>query len=82
MPLADHKPDEKKFPGPPCSMASLLANLDDEDRDWLLNELSRDRHDREYMTHADIATTLRNAGHPLSRFQVMWHRNRNCRCAA
>lgn len=62
--------------GPPCSMATLLANLDDDDRQTLEAWLADPT-----MQHARIARALQASGHDIKQLTVNRHRNGDCRCA-
>jgi hypothetical protein len=56
-------------------MATLLQILDDDDRAELQGWLEAPD-----ISHKDISASLGRAGISRSPYQVMWHRNRNCRC--
>ena len=78
MALADHHPGKARHnSGPPCGMAVILENLDEHDAAELASWL-----DDKTLGHYAIAGALANAGHFVSRQQVAWHRNGNCKCAA
>jgi hypothetical protein len=78
MALADHKPGAvKSNHGPQCGMAVIIANLDEHDAGELQSWL-----DDKCLGHYQIATALKNAGHPISRQQVSWHRRGECKCQA
>lgn len=75
MTLADHKPATRRKPGPPCHLAEVLAQLNDEDRALLQSWLDDRRN-----SHKAIAVSLTDFGYPTTRFKVSWHRNQECRC--
>lgn len=60
--------------GPRCGLGVLLQNLDDIDRQALLNALESD------MFSTDIAEALRDEGHLIRHDAVQRHRRRSCAC--
>ena len=76
MALTDHDPRKVKAnSGPPCGMAVILGNLDEHDAAELQSWL-----DDASLGHHQIATSLKAAGHYISRQQVSWHRRGECKC--
>lgn len=76
MTLAEHKPATRGKPGLPCHIATVLSQLNDEDRALLQSWLD----DRTKHGHGAIARSLTEYGYPTTRFKVSWHRNQECRC--
>jgi hypothetical protein len=78
MSLADAAelvPQSRK--GPDCSVATLLDQLEDDDRDNLLSWLALKPA---FMAHSRISRILRTAGYTISAGTIGRHRKGECAC--
>jgi len=64
--------------GAPCSVGTLLATLDTEERDALLLMLGNP--EKPGWTAGDIYDAVTAEGHWIGRQQINRHRGRRCRC--
>lgn len=69
--LANEVPVRK---GPPCSVSTLLRQLDADDRAAVQAALDGPQ------SHAHIARTLRKHGHPIGDNTIQRHRRAECAC--
>ena len=67
-------------PGKPCSVATLLAELNDGEAQALRAALAVPKHDRERLSSQQIASILRLEGHEIPMKSVENHRKGACRC--
>lgn len=75
--LDEMRAEARKPKGPPCSVATLLAELADEERGQLLEALS-DRG----ITASVITSVLAAHGHRIGHQTVTRHRGGRCACGA
>jgi len=61
-----------KTPG--CMFRKIFAQIDNDDRDALIDLLLSDRG------HVDVARTMTDAGHSMSEHTVRSHRKSDCTC--
>ena len=61
--------------GPACTVALILAKLDDDDRATLLNALGDVS-----VRHSDLARALTAEGHPIKESTISRHRLNGCSC--
>ncbi len=64
----------KPKPGPKCGFGTLLGELDDVDRQALINAV------KSTLPGEQIADVLRSEGYQISGFTIQRHRNRRCSC--
>jgi len=67
-------------PGKPCSVATLLAELDDDEAQALRAALAVPKHDRDRLSAQQIVSILRLEGHEIPMKSVENHRKGACRC--
>jgi hypothetical protein len=63
--------------GPPCTVATILAGMDDATADRF-----RAAMDNPHAPSTDIARAVTDMGHPIRSYGVQRHRRRECRCSA
>ncbi len=78
MALTDHRPPQPTT-GMPCSVASLIAKLDGEERDYFLTEMLGTR-DEPGWTAPAIYDAVRAEGHEIGLQSINRHRGEKCRC--
>jgi len=67
-------------PGKPCSVATLLAELDDGEAQALRAALAVPKHDRERLSSQQISNILMEEGWDVPAKSVENHRKGACRC--
>lgn len=75
--LEQMRAEARKPKGPPCSVATLLERLDDEERSQLVEALA-DRG----ITASIISSVLAAHGHAIGHQTVTRHRGGRCACGA